>query len=233
LWRDTISGAHEHWQQLSAGASEAAMIGVRQAISESLGEHRQQLREDVERLTALQSEGAAQIDGRLQQWQTTISEQARVSLRHQQELNRQTETLERLLETSQLVAAMQTPMAASLERLSDMERFHEAAVSLSEAITVLGAHVEQIAHASPSAHRRVVLRRRTESAGTILALDGVDAEPLPTAPDSVPPNCAADDSLEHANESATISIPFASHSVAPSVFRTPPSATSSRTRRAG
>jgi chromosome segregation ATPase len=236
LWRDTISGAHNHWQQLSTSASEAAMVGVRQAISEALDEHRQKLREDVERLTSLQSEGAAQIDGRLQQWQTTISEQARVSLRHQQELNRQTETLERLLETSQLVAAMQAPMAASLERLSDMERFHEAAVSLSEAITVLGAHVEQIAHAGPTGQRRAVLRRRNDSPGNVLAPEGEDAKALQATSspsNSDPEHRDQDERLEYESESPTISIPIAPHTAANSVFRTHPSATSSRTRRAG
>lgn len=236
LWRDAISGAHDHWQRLSTGASEAALVGVRQAISETLDDHRQKLREDVERLTSLQSEGAAQIDGRLQQWQTTISEQARVSLRHQQELNRQTETLERLLQSSQLVAAMQAPMAASLERLSDMERFHEAAVSLSEAITVLGAQVEQIAHAGPSVQRRVVLRRRNESSGNVVNTDGDAAGGLPQASNASieDPDCSQqDEGLERESESQTISIPIAPHTASHSVFRTPPSATSGRTRRAG
>ena len=236
LWRDAISGAHDQWQGLSTGASEAAMVGVRQAISEALDDHRQRLREDVERLTSLQSEGAAQIDARLQQWQTTISEQARVSLRHQQELNRQTETLERLLESSQLVAAMQAPMAASLERLSDMERFHEAAVSLSEAITVLGAHVEQIAHSSAPGHRSVVLRRRHESQGTVLALEGDDADALPVASNTSvaePDRHEQQEGLDPGSESPTISIPIAPHAAAQSVFRTHPSANSGRTRRAG
>jgi len=180
LWRETIGGAHSHWLQISEGATETAMLGVRQAISESLSEHRQAMHANIEQLSQLQTEGANQIDARLQQWQTTISEQARVALRQQQELNKQTEVLEKLLDSSQLVAAMQKPIEATLERMTEVDRFHEAAIGLSEAVMVLGTQLERF---GPMA-RQPVRRRGTESSSNPIASNPIaSSSSIQLAPD--------------------------------------------------
>jgi biopolymer transport protein ExbB/TolQ len=182
LWRETISGAHEHWLRINQGSSDAVLIGIRQAVADALDGHRVAMHEDLEGLSQLQSEGASQIDARLQQWQTTISEQARVSLRHQQELSRQTETLERLLQSSQLISAMQQPIESSLEKLTDIDRFQEAAMGLSEAVLVLSAQMEHLGNSS----RQSVRRRSPES--TKNASPAIPSEPAASVlPDDAAP----------------------------------------------
>ncbi|MFN6127636.1 MAG: MotA/TolQ/ExbB proton channel family protein [Planctomycetota bacterium] len=143
LWRDTITDAHGQWVQVSDGAAEAAKASLLPALRDSLLEHREAVREQSENLVRLQAEGAQQLDSRLQQWQTTLSEQARTTLRLQQEINRQAELLQGLLESSQLVGAMQAPMEATLNRLTDVDRFHDAAVCLMEAVAFLSTQMER------------------------------------------------------------------------------------------
>lgn len=219
LWRETIAGAHSHWLQISEGATETAMLGVRQAISESLSEHRQAMHANIEQLSQLQTEGANQIDARLQQWQTTISEQARVALRQQQELNKQTEVLEKLLDSSQLVAAMQKPIEATLERMTEVDRFHEAAIGLSEAVMVLGTQLERF---GPLA-RQPVRRRATEAA------EAHDPSSLPASASIAAQLAAVDSSASerHETQSEAVILPLDPERVEP---RTP---SISRKRKAG
>jgi hypothetical protein len=112
------------------------------------------MHDDLARLVRLQSDGATQIDQRLQQWQTTISEQARVALRQLQEMNRNAELLEKLLQSSQLVEAMQQPLQSTLERMTEVDRFHEAAVGLSEAVMVLNTQLQRSGHLGRQTVRR-------------------------------------------------------------------------------
>jgi hypothetical protein len=122
------------------------------------------MREQTEDLVRLQFEGAQQIDSRLQQWQTTISEQARTTLRQQQEINRHAELLQKLLDSSQLVGAMQAPIEATLNRLTDVDRFHDAAVCLTEAVAFLGSQMERHGYLGrQTARRRAAEAKRNES----------------------------------------------------------------------
>jgi biopolymer transport protein ExbB/TolQ len=161
LWRDTISEAHRQWLHLSDGVTETAKAGLLSAIRESLNEYREAMQVQAEELVRLQSDGAQQIDARLQQWQTTISEQARASLRQQQEMNKNAELLQQLLDSSQLVGAMQTPIEATLNRLTDIDRFHDAAVCLTEAVAVLGTQMERYGYLG----RQPVRRREPDKTG--------------------------------------------------------------------
>jgi len=161
LWRDTISEAHTHWKHLSEGVAEATSATMQTAMRDSLQEYRQSMHVHLHDLVRLQTDGAQQIDSRLQQWQTTISEQARVTLRQQQEMNKHAELLQRLLDSSQMVGAMQGPIEATLHRLTDVDRFHDAAICLTEAVAVLGTQMERYGYLG-----RQPVRRR-----------GPDAEP--------------------------------------------------------
>lgn len=171
LWRDTISEAHQHWSQLSQGVTETAKAGLVPALQDSLSAYREAMREQTESLVLLQAEGAQQIDSRLHQWQTTISEQARATLRQQQEISRHAELLQKLLDSSQLVGAMQAPIEATLNRLTDVDRFHDAAVCLTEAVAFLGSQMERHGYLGrQSARRRAAEPKREAAAPTQLQI---------------------------------------------------------------
>jgi hypothetical protein len=128
------------------------------------------MRECLSQLTVLQTEGAQQIDGRLQQWQTTLSEQSRLALRQQQEVSRNAELLQKLLDSTQLIQAMQQPIQATLERMTEFDRFQEAALSLTEAVMVLSTQLERSGHIS----RQAVRRRQARSLD--FPADGISAD---------------------------------------------------------
>ncbi len=158
IWRDTINEAHRHWQSLSQDVTETAKTGLLDALGQSLTEHRAAIRSQALELVELQADGADKIDARLQQWQTTISEQARLALRQQQEMSKHAEMLQKLLDSSQLVGAMQGPIEATLNRLTNVDRFHDAAVCLTEAVAVLGTQMERYGYLG----RQPVRRRSPE-----------------------------------------------------------------------
>ena len=158
LWQESISQVHTQWSNASAKATEASLGTIQRALASTLAEHRDSMRECLTELTVLQSEGAQQIDGRSQQWQTTLSEHSRLALRQQQEVTRNAELLQKLLDSTQLVQAMQQPIQATLERLTQFDRFQEAALSLTEAVMVLSTQLERSGHVSRQAVRRRAAR---------------------------------------------------------------------------
>jgi hypothetical protein len=181
LWRDTISEAHRQWLHLSDGVTETAKAGLLVAIRDSLQEYRDAIQVQAQELVRLQSDGAQQIDARLQQWQITISEQARAALRQQQEMSKNGELLQKLLDSSQLVSAMQGPIDATLTRLTDVDRFHDAAVCLAEAVAVLGTQMERYGYLG-----RQPVRRRGPDAEDAIA-KRVPEDALSDSNDSPPP----------------------------------------------
>jgi hypothetical protein len=77
-----------------------------------------------------------------------------LALRQQQEVSRNAELLQKLLDSTQLVQAMQQPIQATLERMTEFDRFQEAALSLTEAVMVLSTQLERSGHISRQAVRR-------------------------------------------------------------------------------
>jgi biopolymer transport protein ExbB/TolQ len=174
LWRESIGQAQSEWSSMSARATDSSLGTIQRALAGTLAEHRDSMRECLSQLSVLQTEGAQQIDGRLQQWQTTLSEQSRLALRQQQEVSRNAELLQKLLDSTQLVQAMQQPIQATLERMTEFDRFQEAALSLTEAVMVLSTQLERSGHISRQAVRRRQARSSDPQADGISA-DGVIA----------------------------------------------------------
>jgi hypothetical protein len=161
------------------------MAGIRLGIDESLQQHRDSMRVHLDRVVELHAEGASHVDSRLQQWQTTISEQARAVLRQQQEMNNHAELLQKLLDSSQMMHAMQGPIEATLHRLTDVDRFHDAAVCLTEAVAVIGTQMERYGYLGRQPVRRRTPESGSESSPTTNALP---LPPIATAPESPPPS---------------------------------------------
>jgi biopolymer transport protein ExbB/TolQ len=158
LWQESVSQVHNEWTTASARATETSLGTIQRALASTLAEHRDSMRECLTQLTVLQSQGAEQIDGRFQQWQTTLSEQSRLALRQQQEVTRNAELLQKLLDSTQLVQAMQQPIQSTLERMTHFDRFQEAALNLTEAVMVLSSQLERSGHVSRQAVRRRAAR---------------------------------------------------------------------------
>ena len=74
---------------------------------------------------------------------------------HHGQLLRQTELLTELIDKSQALHAMEEGLQQNLSRLTDIDRFHEVAICLTEAVAVLGTQMERAGHLQVPKIRRV------------------------------------------------------------------------------
>lgn len=162
LWRATIDGAHEHWQNVVSITNDelGRSIGdaVGQAIGPALQDHSRSMQET-------QQEGVEAIDQRWQQWQLALSDNARILLAHQKTLVRQAELLadgqaratelvalqETLHQNLQVLDSAQQQVDRSLESAAGAEQLTGAIRTLARAMEVL---TEQLPPAGPMASTR-------------------------------------------------------------------------------
>ncbi len=121
LWQRSIEDAQERWTMNASHTVESSKAILSEALEKSLDRH-------VLQFEKAQTDGAAQLDARYQQWQTTLSEQARTLHSHHTELTRQTQLLNELIDNGQQLRDIEEGLQQNLARLTDIDRFHEAAV---------------------------------------------------------------------------------------------------------
>lgn len=132
LWRSTLEDSHARWNALTSTTGDE----IRVALRDELAHH-------VEQLDRVGREGAEQIDSRWHQWQTTMSEQARQMQSHQKDVARQTDLLAQLVQRGDEFERLDETMQRSLERFTDVDKFHDVAVCMTEAVAMLGTQLER------------------------------------------------------------------------------------------
>jgi biopolymer transport protein ExbB/TolQ len=179
LWKATIDAAHEHWQNLNGKSAETLTSSLADAITASMERYDENVKQHSEHLVRIQAEGAALIDSRWRQWQTTFSDQARSVHQQQKEMTQQTELLQSLIDKHVAIREMEQPLQSTLQRLTDIDRFHDAAICLTEAVAVLGTQMERYGYLG-----RQPLRRASKEVREVPAdaeVEGAD-EPVVTLP---------------------------------------------------
>lgn len=174
LWQQTIKAGHGHWQHLTTLSAETIQSCLAGAMDSALFKHHESLKSHTEQIARIQSEGAVLIDSRWQQWQTTLSEQARAMHQQQREMTAQTELLNLLIEKHEAVRSMEKSLQATLERLTDVDRFHDAAICLTEAVAVLGTQMERYGYLG-----RQPIRRRVDEPQENASVESVVPTILP------------------------------------------------------
>lgn len=149
LWKESIAEAQSQWTTLTSSSSSTVSLALTNALDTSLSNHTKQLEK-------IQLDGASQIDARYQQWQTTLSEQSRTLHTHHGELVRQTQLLEQLIDKGEALRKVEDGLQQNLARLTDIDRFHEAAICLTEAVAVLGTQMERAGYIGRQRLRRVI-----------------------------------------------------------------------------
>jgi hypothetical protein len=167
LWEQTISAAHEHWNEITSKSSDMVFQSLASALESAMSKHDHILKDHVSEISRVQTEGAIAIDARWQQWQITLTEKARELHKQQRDANEQVALLHLLIEKLDTIASLEKPIQTTLERLTDIDRFHDAAICLTEAVAVLGTQMER--HGLLG---RQPARRRTDDSVTSQARDG-------------------------------------------------------------
>jgi biopolymer transport protein ExbB/TolQ len=135
-WLAVMEKADRKWEELNKSSGAELAIALKTSLDQSLTS----LAHEVQKV---QNSSITALDLRYQQWQTTLSDQARSSAKHQDELNRQSELLGQLVANCENFNNVDQTLQATLGRMTDVDRFHEAAICLTEAVAVLGIQLER------------------------------------------------------------------------------------------
>lgn len=170
LWRQTIDKAHEHWQHTATESTQQ----LRDAIEHSFGERLTlALRDHADALRRTQREGAEQIDNRWQQWQTVLSDNARILLTHQKTLldqgklladsHSRARELERLQDTLQLnlqaLDHSNLRVQESLQTATGAASMADAMMTLARAVDILAQRIPPRDAAATAADLKAPKRR--------------------------------------------------------------------------
>lgn len=136
LWKQTIQAAHHQWASLTGAAGDQ----IQQALGESI---RDAMETHALRMAEVQREGAEQLESRWQQWQIALSDQTRAIHGQQKEMAKQAELLQKLVHSGDALHRLEEDLNSNIQQLSHVDRFHEAAICMTEAVAVLATQMER------------------------------------------------------------------------------------------
>jgi biopolymer transport protein ExbB/TolQ len=159
LWQDSMRVAEDRWLNVSNMSSMAIQEALSNAISHAMNSTLQPMEAHRERIAELQAAGVQAMEERLSGLQAMIAEQARQWAEQQQELLDQSRALADLIDRCDLVKSLESPLQETLHKLTDIDRFHDAAICLTEAVAVLGTQMERYGYLG----RQQVRRREADN----------------------------------------------------------------------
>lgn len=143
IWERSITESQKQWQQWTETASSLVESHLSESLESSLHWH-------VDSLRKLHEEANEKLDLRWQQWQTTLSDQARLIKDQQHELLHQTQKIDEVLNaTTDLVSAtselrrLEDTIHDSVSRLEHIGRLEHATNCVGEAVAVLATSLER------------------------------------------------------------------------------------------
>ncbi len=136
IWSRSISESQRQWSNWTQAASESIASNLTNTISTALTNH-------AGRLEKIQDEGSRQIDTRWQQWQTTLSDQARAMSSQQKELIRQTDAIQQLVAATSDLRKLEETIQESVGRIENLSRLEDASHCVGEAVAVLATSLER------------------------------------------------------------------------------------------
>lgn len=134
VWQQTVNAAHNQWSQLADSNSQQLTSALQTALSQSLEEHHKQL-------ARVEQHAGEQLQRRWEQWQTVLSDNARLLHAQQQEMVRQGEVMQQVLRAAGEVTALEHALNSNLSALAGSRNFEETVMSLSAAIHLLSARL--------------------------------------------------------------------------------------------
>lgn len=133
-WKQTIDRANSQWQQLF----ETSARGMQSALTTSLDSSLQSF---TDRMLTAERETEERLQGRWEQWQKALSDNARLLHSQQTELVRQGEVMTRALEATGEVIKLEDVLNGNLRALAGARHFEDTVMSLAAAIHLLNARL--------------------------------------------------------------------------------------------
>lgn len=134
VWKQAVEVAQQQWAATTTQSAEQVRNSLRMSLDESLGQFARQVAET-------QQEAADQAGKRWEQWQTTLSHNARMLQAQQQELVKQGEIMSRVVEATGEVIKLETSLNRNLQSLAGAKNFEDTVMSLAAAIHLLNTRL--------------------------------------------------------------------------------------------
>ncbi len=133
--------------------------------------------EVFERFSSTQIACLEQLRNDVLAFENKLSDKIHATLEQQDAIQQLTSRILDLCENASVISAMEEPIQRVLHRMTDIDRFHEAAICLTEAVAVLGTQLERHGYIG-----RTAVRRRSTEASEVAEL----AEETVTDPNVIP-----------------------------------------------
>ncbi|MCA9129746.1 MAG: MotA/TolQ/ExbB proton channel family protein [Planctomycetales bacterium] len=135
-WSKSIAESQQQWTEWTQRAAQVLESELGNTVDSALSNH-------VRELTKLHDDANRQIESRTQQWQTTLSDQARNMQSQQKEISLQTCALQDLVKSTSDLRKLEDVILESITRVENIGRIETAAECIGEAVAVLGTSLER------------------------------------------------------------------------------------------
>lgn len=136
IWSRSIGEAQKQWTSWSSNSADQLREALCQALDKSLTQHALQIEK-------IQQEAGRQVDSRWQQWQITLSDQARVMHAQQKELVRQTEAIDRLATSTCELKKAEESVYDNFANFELLDQLRQTTLGVGEAVAVLATSLER------------------------------------------------------------------------------------------
>ncbi|MCA9133438.1 MAG: MotA/TolQ/ExbB proton channel family protein [Planctomycetales bacterium] len=136
VWSRSIQDTQQQWTEWTTTIAKKIDTQIGQQVGSALDKH-------VSDLSLLQDDGNRQQDLRWQQWQTTLSDQARLIQGQQKEMIKQSDALHELVDATSELRKLEETIHDSVSRLENIHRIEEATQCVGEAVAVLATCLER------------------------------------------------------------------------------------------
>ncbi|HMC11446.1 MAG TPA: MotA/TolQ/ExbB proton channel family protein, partial [Pirellulaceae bacterium] len=137
LWQQTITAAHDQWQRVSHKTTDQMQTALAAALSQSLGQYATQL-------AKTEQTSAEQLQLRWEQWQTALSQNARLLHAQQQEMVKQGEVMTQAIRVAGDVVQLEKALNQNLSALAGSKNFEDTVMSLAATIHLLNARLGKL-----------------------------------------------------------------------------------------
>lgn len=134
IWRETVDAARDQW----SGSADRSAVAIRESLAETLDVC---LTRFAQRLTEAEATASDQARQRWEQWQTVLSNNARMMQAQQQEISRQSELMARIVEATGEVMQLEASLNENLKALAGAKNFEDTVMSLAAAIHLLNTRL--------------------------------------------------------------------------------------------
>jgi biopolymer transport protein ExbB/TolQ len=153
LWQQSIAAAHDQWQRVSRQSTEQVQTALAGALGQSLGQFAAQLAKSEQASTE-------QLTLRWEQWQTALSQNARVLHAQQVEMVKQGELMTQAIRVAGDVVELERALNSNLAALAGSKNFEDTVMSLAAAIHLLTARLAHAPEGQPIELRHAQVKGR-------------------------------------------------------------------------